>query len=111
MLMTDGGEWTCTGDQGGGIRANSLQLDENTYTGVHPTTPPAAIGNGLVYVQRHGNVVRELQFDQQVEGLAGKDLTVYATHLFAGRTIVDLDYQQTPDSIVWCVNSDGRLEA
>ena len=64
----------------------------------------------LVYVQRHGNVVRELQFDQQVEGLAGKDLTVYATHLFAGRTIVDLDYQQTPDSIVWCVNSDGRLE-
>jgi hypothetical protein len=110
ILLTDGGEWTATGDQGGGIRANSIQLDENTYVGVHPTTPPASIGNGLVYVQRHGNVVRELRFDQQVEGLAGRDLTVYATHLFAGRVIVDLDYQQTPDSIVWCVNSDGRLE-
>jgi len=32
-----------------------------------------------------------------------------AKHLFSGHTIVDWAYAQNPDSIVWCVRSDGRL--
>jgi hypothetical protein len=70
---------------------------------------PAVIGNSVIYVQARGNVVRELQFEQQVDGLGGRDLTIFATHLFKRKTLAALDYQQTPDSIVWCVRSDGTL--
>ena len=54
-------------------------------------------------------MVHDLRFDQEVEGLAGRDLTVWATHLTAQFGLGDLDYQQNPDSIVWGVRDDGTL--
>jgi len=109
ILMTAGGEWTVTGDGGGTLKPHSIESDQNTYVGIHPTVRPVIVGNAILYSQRHGTIVRELRFDQQVEGLAGKDLTIFSTHLFEGKTIVALDYQQTPDSIIWFCMSDGAL--
>jgi len=109
VLLTTGGEWTVTGDGGGGIKPNSIEADQHTYAGAHPTTAPAVVGNTVVYPQRAGRIINALRFDQQVEGLAGQDLTIFSTHLFKKpHTIVDLDFQQS-DSIVWCCRSDGTL--
>lgn len=111
VLLTDGGEWMLTG--GGGlstpITPSSVNADQDTYVGADATVRPVVIGSSIIYLQTRGSIVRQLQFQQQVEGLAGKDLTVYATHLFEGKTIVAADFQQVPDSIVWCVRSDGVL--
>jgi hypothetical protein len=110
ILLTDGGEWTVTG--GGGpktpITPSSINADQETYVGIS-SVRAAVVGNAILYVQARGSVVRELRFDQQVEGLAGRDLTIFATHLFRRVTVVSLDYQQVPDSIIWCVRSDGVL--
>ena len=67
------------------------------------------VGNTILYVQARGNVLRELQFTQDVEGMAGRDLTIYASHLFERRQIYYTDFQQTPHSILWCCDNDGRL--
>jgi len=67
------------------------------------------VGNAIIYVQSRGSIVRDLQFDQAVEGLAGRDLTLFASHLFDGYTIDSMDYQQTPHSTIWCCRSDGTL--
>ncbi len=108
LIMTDGGEWRLVG-AGGVIAPNTLDLEQETYVGLDPDLRPVIIGNSIIYVQARGSIIRELRFDQDVEGLAGKDLTIFAAHLFDGRTVEGMDYQQTPNSIVWVVRSDGVL--
>jgi hypothetical protein len=79
-----------------------------TYVGAH-STKPVVIGNSIIYMQARGSIPRDLQFDQQVEGLGGRDLTIFSSHLFEGHTIRRMDFAQTPDSIVWFVRDDGIL--
>jgi hypothetical protein len=112
VVMTDGGEWTVTG--GGGpknpISPNSISADQETYVGIDPDVQPVVVGNAILYLQARGSTIYDLKFEQQVEGLAGRDLTVFATHLFdERRKIIALDYQQVPHSILWCVRDDGVL--
>jgi hypothetical protein len=108
LVMTDGGEWRLLG-AGGVITPNSIELDQETYVGIARDVPPVVVGNAIIYVQARQSIVRDLTFDQDVEGLAGRDLTVFASHLFDGRQIRAIDYAQVPDSIVWCVRNDGTL--
>jgi hypothetical protein len=111
VLLTGGGEWTVTG--AGGPRSpltpSSIDALQETYFGIKPDVPPIVVGNAVIYVQARGSIVRDLQFSQQVEGLGGRDLTIFATHLFEHQEIVAVDYQQVPHSIVWCVRDDGTL--
>lgn len=112
VLMTDGGEWTVTGGGGPGtpITPSSINAEQETYVGIKESVRPVVIGNTILYVQARGTVMRELRFDQQVEGLGGKDLSIYSQHLTGrDKQIVAMDYQQVPDSVVWAVRADGRL--
>lgn len=111
VLLTDGGEWTLTGGGGPGtaVTPNSLLADQETYVGCDADVRPVVVGGSIIYLQTRGSIVRELEFAQQVQGLAGKDMTVFATHLFEGHAIVAADYQQVPDSIIWVVRDDGVL--
>lgn len=107
VALTDGGAWT-TGEPNQPLTPSNLAAEQQTYLGVSPVKP-AIIGNAIIYVQARGATVHDLRFDQQVEGLAGRDLTVFAAHLFERRTIVRLAYQHLPDAIVWVVRDDGVL--
>lgn len=109
ILMTAGGEWTVRGTNGGPITPSSIAADQETYVGIAANVAPVVVGGNVLYVQARGSIVRELTFTQQAIGLAGKDLTIFATHLLEGHTLVSIDYAQVPDSIVWCVRSDGVL--
>lgn len=109
ILLTAGGEWVAQGQEGRSMIPNGIAVDQATYAGVKGDVRPAPVGNGIIFVQARGSLVREISFDVQVESLSGKDLTLFAGHLFDGFTIVSLDYAQTPHSIIWCVRSDGTL--
>jgi hypothetical protein len=108
ILLTGGGEWA-VGRPLEPLTPNDIPADQETYVGISSTVRPVVVGNSILYLQARGAIVRDLQFDQEVEGLAGRDLTIFASHLFDGRAIVDMDYAQTPHSIVWCVRNDGTL--
>lgn len=107
VVLTDAGEWS-VGVPKVPLTPTSLGADQETYVGVSDVVP-VVVGNAIIYVQSRGAIVRDLRFDYQVEGLGGKDLTLFASHLFDGYTIDDMDYQQTPHSTVWCCRSDGTL--
>ncbi len=109
LVMTDGGEWRLVGPDNGIVTPNSIDFDQETYVGIARDVAPIIIGNSIIYLQARQSIIRDLSFNQEVEGLAGKDLTVYATHLFEGRTIRSIDYAQVPESVVWAVRSDGSL--
>jgi hypothetical protein len=106
-VLTDAGIWTI-GQPKIPLTPANLPADQETYNGVGAVRP-VVIGNAIIYVQARGSIVRDVRFEQEVEGLAGRDLSLYAAHLFDGRTIVKMDYQQTPQSIVWACRSDGTL--
>lgn len=110
LVFTDGGIWA-VGDRQGrdALSPTNIPAEQETYAGVAPDVVPVVIGNSVIYLQARGSIVRDVQFDQQVEGLNGRDLTLFAAHLFDGRTIAAMDYAETPHSIVWAVRSDGVL--
>jgi len=110
VLGTDGGEWLIEGDTNGVLTPFSVNPRVGSYNGC-AAFPPLKVGNSVLYVQALGNKVLELKTNilYGYYTFTGKDLTVYATHLFEGYTIVDWDYAQIPNYVAWAVRSDGML--
>jgi hypothetical protein len=108
IVGTDAGIWV-VGQPLVPLAPSNLAADQETYAGVSKTLLPVVIGNAILYVQSQGAIIRDVQFEQAVEGLAGRDLTIFASHLFDNYNLIGLDYQQTPHSTVWAIRSDGTL--
>lgn len=69
---------------------------------------PIEIDDTAIYVQARNTIVRDLK-PVDADSYQGTDLTVWASHLFNGYTLVDWAYSQSPNSVVWCVRSDGVM--
>lgn len=108
ILFTDRGEWVLNGGQNGAISPTEINAIQYSQFG-SGAVAPVVVGPSAVFVQDRGNVVRDLQWRDTVNGYTGNDLTVFSGHLFRDEDIEDMCYQQGPDSIIWCVNSDGKL--
>jgi len=108
IVLTDAGEWSVRGGAENVLTPNSIHADQETYAGA-ADVPPVVVGNSIIYLQARGSIPRDVRFDIAVEGLAGRDLTIFSSHLFDGRTLRRMDYAQVPHSIVWCVRDDGVL--
>lgn len=109
IVLTDGGEWRSRNSPGLPLTPSNLPFYEDTYVGCHDRARYVLVGGTLIYVQARGHKVVEARFENETQKLANRDLTVLAPHLFEADTIVALDYQYEPDSIIWCARSDGRL--
>ena len=69
---------------------------------------PSQIGDLVLFVQRSGKKIRELQYEFNSNGYKSNDVTVLAEHITDGG-IVDIAYQQEPHSILWAARADGVL--
>lgn len=107
-VFTAAGVWS-VGQPNQPLTPNGLGADQETYAGAAPDVVPVVVGNSAIYLQAQRSIIRDLQFEQQVEGLNGRDLTLFASHLFDGHQITRMDYAETPHSIVWAVRDDGVL--
>jgi len=108
VILTDAGEFDVLGGADRVLAPNTINPDQKTYVGAS-SVKPVVVGNSIIYLQARDRIVRDLRFDVEVEGLGGRDLTVFSSHLFDAHTIRRMDYQQTPDSIIWLVRDDGVL--
>lgn len=108
ISFTSGGEWSIDGDQAGIIRPTDINLRQFGYNGSSELRP-LVIGSTALFVQARGTSIRDIGFDFEVDGYRGNDLTAFSGHLFENVTMVDWDYQQIPNSIIWVVRSDGVL--
>lgn len=107
LMLTSGGEYKV----GGGnetFTPTNQKAEPQEYRGINNLTP-VVIGGRIVYVQHQGSVIRDLTYSYDVDKYTGDDVSLLAAHLFEGHTIVALTYQQTPNTIVWCVREDGVL--
>lgn len=108
VVFTDAGAWV-VGKPEEPLTPFTLGAYQHTYSGAAPDVPPIVSGESVIYLQSRGSIVRDLRFDQEIEGLAGRDLTLFSAHLFDGHVIDRMDYAETPQSVVWCVRDDGVL--
>lgn len=110
ITMTTGGEWKTGGGQDDVLTPATISFKPQSYNG-SARIPALVVGNAALYVQNRGYVVRDIQYQYDVDGYTGGDLTVFSSHLTEGRPIAEWDYQQTPFSVVWVVRQDGVLLA
>jgi len=63
----------------------------------------------ILFVQSGGNIVRDLGYDYYSNSYDGQELSLFASHLFEGKQIVDMAYSKEPYRILWCVMDDGAI--
>jgi hypothetical protein len=67
------------------------------------------VGDNALFVQDKGGAIRSLSYFFDSDSYRGRDLTITASHLLFGKTVVDWAYQETPFNCVWIVVDDGQL--
>jgi hypothetical protein len=106
--LTGGGEFVIQGDTDGVVKPTAINVQQQGYHGAGDPSP-IAIGNTAIYLQARGSIVRDYRYDINADGYQGDDLTTFSAHLFDGQTIVDWDYAEIPQSIVWAIRADGVM--
>ncbi len=102
LVMTEGNEWIVNGSEV--VTPTNITPRVQTSRG-STDVAPEMIGGQLIYVQRHGKTVRDLQYNFGTDSYDGQDLTILAKHLTQDATIVDSAYRQEPDYMCFFVLS------
>ncbi len=110
IILTSGGEWKLNGSDGAFTASSSLVASPQSFYGCSNVAPVVS-GNMILFVQSGGSVVRDLGYTYVSNSYDGEELSIYASHLFEGKQIVDMAYAKEPYRILWCVMSDGTLNA
>ena len=69
---------------------------------------PVRVGPVVLYTQRAGRKLREFVYQFETDAYVSPDLNLLAEHI-TQTGITQIAYQQEPDSIIWCVLTDGTL--
>lgn len=108
LLGTSGDEWK--------IGSNKLDTPlsptnfgvkrQSTYGSAY--IQPATVNEVLLFVDFAGRKIREMTFSADVEKYVSPDMTSLAEHV-TQTGVVCLAHQKNPDSMLWCVLTDGSL--
>lgn len=105
---TSEGEWVVSAAGDEAIAFDSIIARERSARGSR-LVQPVVIGEGVLYVQAGGQVVRDFAYSSEASQWGGTELSRQAQHLLDGYTIVDWAYAKEPRSVLWLVRSDGAL--
>lgn len=108
IVGTSGDEWRIASTR----LEETLTPDEfnarrqTTYGG--KTIQPIQANASVLFVDFVGRKIREFTYNADQQSFVAPDLTELAEHITA-TGIIGMAYQRNPDSIVWCVLTDGSL--
>jgi len=71
---------------------------------------PRRVGNVILYAQRAGLKLRDLNYDFYSSNDGSNDQSLLAEHMLRPG-IIQIEYQQEPHSTLWAIRSDGGLIA
>ena len=108
LALTSDSEFGIAPGSGGELSPTSISQSLFSHRGsAFPN--PVVIGNEILFIQQMGTTIRNFIFQLAVNGFLGDNISIQSQHLFVGYSIIQMAYQQEPDSIVWAVRSDGTL--
>jgi len=111
LCFTSAGESLIAGGQNQVLTPSTLSVRPQSNYGT-AQVKPVLVGDGVIFVHQNGSTIFDMAFNSDAttsSGIVASDITLLANHLFSGRTIVKLTYQQTPDRTIWAVRDDGML--
>ena len=108
IIGTAGGEFAVNGGgTGEAITPTNILINKQSNHGA-ANVDGIAVGNATLFLQRAKRKIRELAYNFDVDGYVAPDLTILAEHVTESG-IIQMAYQEEPNSIVWCVRADGQL--
>lgn len=108
IALTSGGVWRIDGDADGVITPKAITTKNQGERGCSHV-PPVVVGDTVLFIQSLNGKVRDLSYEYETDKYTGNDLTLFAEHLFYGYQLKDWCYAEEPNSLIWCVRSDGVL--
>jgi hypothetical protein len=108
LIGTLGDEWSVSGSGYEPLSFASIEASRHTNHGGEPLTP-IMIGPVVLFLERLGRTINQIVYDYNSNSYTTVDISILAPHLTDDNTIIDWDYQQTPNGIVWAIRDDGVL--
>lgn len=108
IVGTTGGEFTVSADgTDAAVTPTNVTIKrQSSFGSANVDAIPA--GNAVLFLQRAKRKIRELQYNFDQDGYIAPDLTIL-NETVTDSGIEEMTYQQSPDSILWCVRQDGIL--
>ncbi|HAD5968615.1 TPA_asm: hypothetical protein G1Q02_17500 [Salmonella enterica subsp. enterica serovar Typhimurium] len=107
VLLTYGGEFTCSGGSGSAITPTSIDIKHPSSIGSY-FVRPIRVSKDLVFVQRSGRKLYSATYDpDDLNGYQVTNLSLLSEHVLKSG-VRDLTYQQEPESVVWAVCNSGE---
>lgn len=110
LLFTRSAELRVFTQNSDALSPDSVAVRVQSYIGANQVQPVIANAN-VLYAASRGGHLRTLSYTYTAQGYSSDDLSLVASHLFDGKDIVDMTLSKAPTQIVWCVSSDGHLNA
>ncbi|QXG34032.1 hypothetical protein [Pseudomonas viridiflava] len=107
VTLTYGGEFTVTGGVEKPITPTNIQIKNQSVYGCNGVRP-IRIGNELYFVQRAGRKLRAMAYKYDSDSYGSPDMSVLSEHATKSG-VVDMAFQQEPESILFLVRSDGVM--
>ena len=108
IIGTAGGEFAADGGgTGEAITPTNILINKQSNHGA-ANVDGISLGNATLFLQRAKRKIRELAYNFDVDGYVAPDLTILAEHITESG-ITQMAYQEEPNSIIWCVRTDGQL--
>ncbi len=108
VIGTEGGEWVpASSSSGAVITPLDITVRRQTTHG-SAQIQPVRIGSTVLFSQNAKRRIREFGFSFETNGFKAPDMTRLARHITFGG-IVEMDFAEEPESLVWAVRNDGQL--
>jgi len=109
-IGTIGNEWTVVGGNRRAITPTNVLAERQTNRGSHKIKP-LVIGITTMFIERQARRINEFVYDYTFDSYKTSDVSILSPHITEQAYMLDWTYQQSPDSIIWAVMSDGTLAA
>ena len=111
---TSGSEWVVY-SSGSGLAHDDIVAERQTSFGCAPIQP-LLIDNRIIFIQGNTKRIREFAYNYYSDAYDSSDMLLLAEHLTNNlntdnetRKFKSFSYQKSPDTILWCIASDGIL--
>ncbi|TWC18120.1 hypothetical protein FBY06_11545 [Pseudomonas sp. SJZ085] len=105
--LTYGGEFTVSGGVEKAITPTNIRAKNPSVYGCNRVRP-VRIGNELYFVQRASRKLRAMAYKYDSDTFGSPDMSILSEHATKSG-IVDMAYQQEPESILYLVRADGVM--
>lgn len=111
LVWTSGAVWKAwAGQQGDVMTPANCAVKPQSYEGI-AEIPPIATESSALYVTASTRKVRDVAYEFTSDSFQGRNVSIFAGHLFEAHGIEEWTYARDPHGIVWCVRADGVLLA